>query len=277
MMSLATFYWKPRAWGKAAALANAFSLGAKRTWMKGNAGDLFTEALLRHRYQGVHIRWAKNHPGRLLVVGSIAHLALPGDVVAGIGVRDDNHVPSLPRDLEVIGLRGPRTYEVFRQQGIPLEGVRFLYDPGLLLGKLLHTQVRAPERNQVVFIPHYRERQLVKNLAPREFRILNVDQDPIELGLQIGQAELVFSSSLHGLIFAHAVGRPAVFVQPMTEEPMFKYLDYFDSISWKPKIIDRIDEANFFRAPLSAPNLPIIDLDHLPDWQRLKELGVTNS
>ena len=80
---------------------------------------------------------------------------------------------------------------------------------------------------------------------------------------QIQKAECVYSSSLHGIIFAHSLGRPCVFVRPMTKEPMLKYEDYFLSVGLSPpKPLDSIADADFATSPTSPPTLSV-DLNQI--------------
>jgi hypothetical protein len=66
-----------------------------------------------------------------------------------------------------------------------------------------------------------------------EYRIVEPTQPPMLVAREIARAPMVYSSSLHGLIVAHALGVPAVLLPTGTvshSEPSWKYDDYFSSI-----------------------------------------------
>lgn len=86
----------------------------------------------------------------------------------------------------------------------------------------------------------------------------SVDQTPLEFAKQIARAETVYSSSLHGLIFAHALGRPAALVAPLTPEPEIKYRDYAASVgeAWRtPGDLDETLRRATPNVPASVPTL----------------------
>jgi hypothetical protein len=163
---------------------------------------------------------------------------------------------------------------VFKAAGYDVSQVRFLADPGLLIGKMV--PARKPIRGRVVFIPHYRDRKLVWNRMPKDIRAVDIDNLPSRLAREIQKAECVYSSSLHGLIFAHALGRPCVFVRPMTEVPLLKYEDYFLSVGLKmPVPLESIANVDLASAPTS-PAVLSIDPSQIsfPSEMLLKARGI---
>jgi hypothetical protein len=179
-----------------------------------------------------------------------------GDVLCGIGCKTAEIPRVEAQSVHVHALRGPISYDVFKAAGYDVSQVRFLADPGLLIGKMV--PARKPIRGRVVFIPHYRDRKLVWNRMPKDIRAVDIDNLPSRLAREIQKAECVYSSSLHGLIFAHALGRPCVFVRPMTEEPLLKYEDYFLSVGLKmPVPLESIANVDLASAPTSPAVLSI--------------------
>ncbi|MEO1564336.1 MAG: polysaccharide pyruvyl transferase family protein, partial [Pseudomonadota bacterium] len=83
---------------------------------------------------------------------------------------------------------------------------------------------------------------------------------------------LVYSSSLHGIIFAHALGRPAVMVLPATPEPVSKFEDYYLGVGLKmPKPLASINDAKFAVAPNSPATLSVRACDlQFPDLEHLR-------
>lgn len=208
-------------------------------WRHGNVGDVFNRDLISHLY-GAEAHNTDDSGNRILLIGSTAHRVRPGDVVAGVGTKG---VAQPDADaVRVVGARGPLTVDALRDAGHDVTGLRFLGDPGLLIGEVFPRLKRVrPKPGNVLFVPHYRERERFTNTA--RYRVLDVDQAPRVFARQIAEAETVYSSSLHGVIFAHALGRPAALVAPRTAEPEIKYRDYFASVGLKWRTPGDIDEA----------------------------------
>ncbi len=165
-------------------------------------------------------------------MGSIAHHAAEGDVVNGVGCKHpDVPPPPVVNPPLIRGVRGPKTLEALRNAGHDTSTVEFMGDPGLLIGRLFPQLLDIlPETNREIFIPHFRERSqfgAVVGTAP----VVDIDATPLSVATEIARAEVVHTSSLHGLIWAHALGRDALLVQPRTAESAFKYEDYFASVN----------------------------------------------
>ena len=132
----------------------------------------------------------------------------------------------------------------------------------------------------IIFIPHYRERYTYKNNAvPKGIKLIDIDCDPISLGRKILSAKLVYTSSLHGIIFANSLGRPCIFVQPQTDESLFKYADYYASVNLSlPKPLRHISEAVFTGSPDSPANIQFKQSDFIfPDPEYLRQNLIINN
>jgi len=225
-----TYYWNDRVIGKASYFfRKIISRNYDRYFVVGNAGDIFGRDIISQIYgeQSVNV---PNEGRRLLVIGSIGHKILPGDVVCGIGSKTPELAFSRANaDVLVYGLRGPMSYEAFRRAGYDVSQVKFLFDPGLLIRRFVDTN-RLPDSGKIGFIPHYRERGFYWEKTPKGIHLINIDNFPSAVAEEILSCEMVYSSSLHGIIFCHSLGRPCVFVSPRTNEPLFKYNDYFASV-----------------------------------------------
>jgi hypothetical protein len=161
-----------------------------------------------------------------------------------------------PDAVSVRALRGPISYDIFKAAGYDMSGVRFLADPGILIGAMVPD--RPPSKGRVVFVPHYRERKSIRRKVPRGIIVIDIDAPPLRLAQQLQRAECVYASSLHGIIFAHALGRPCVFVRPATDEPLLKFEDYFLSVGINPpKPLESIADAKLSVAPVSPAVLSI--------------------
>jgi pyruvyltransferase len=247
-----------------------------RQFTSGNSGDLFGPEVIRRRY-GAGVVNAGGTGRRLLVVGSIAHRALAGDILAGPGILDERHpAPPATLPLRIWGLRGPITYDYFKAAGHDLSEVKFLLDPGLLIRFTMAGTAPVSPKG-VIFIPHHRERAAISGKLPPSMRMVDVDATPTRLGRQILGAELVYSSSLHGIIFAHALNRPCVLVRP-ARQGLMKYEDYFASVGLPFKApLGSIHEADFGAAPTSPAEVVFREEDFVfPDISLLREAGIAS-
>jgi len=249
-VTVRTFYWNPvvsrplwRRWARPATVE----------FTHGNAGDRFNVDLLDWAYPHESIQNVDTGR-RLLLVGSVAHRIATGDVVNGIGAK----LPTLPSADEarvvVRGVRGPKTLRLFAEAGHDVSGLEFMGDPGLLIAHLYPEVMRVePEPNRAIFIPHYRERGAFSSTD--QYDVVDIDALPRDIATQIRQAEVVHTSSLHGLIWAHALGRPAHLVLPRTAEPAFKYEDYLASVGLPFEAHESIEVSLRATTAASPPDL----------------------
>jgi hypothetical protein len=278
-LKIRTHYWHARVKSRAKLLAYRF-LGRDhgRYFRVGNAGDILTADLLKWHY-GCDVVNCNEGGKRLLLIGSIGHTVQLGDVVCGIGTKDKALPPAGENSaVQVLGLRGPISLEVFKKAGYDVSQVRFLFDPGLLIRVLLPRAAFATRPQGAIFIPHYRERikyQRRRDL-PSQVRLVSIDDSPTRVAQAILGAELVYTSSLHGIIFSHALGRPCVFIRPQTEEPLLKYQDYFAGAGVPmPEPRSDIWAAHAQSKPLSPVDLRCdVTPSVLPTLGHLTERGV---
>lgn len=276
-MRIRTYFWHDRIISRPRlAWRRLVGTDTGRNFATGNAGDLFGPDIIRRRYDAGVVNDAQAGK-RLLVVGSIAHRALAGDFLAGPGLLGSKqHVPPPSVPLRIWGLRGPKTHDAFKAAGHDLGELKFLLDPGLLI-RFTMAGRKAPAPKGVIFIPHHRERLAHAKTMPRSIRMVDVDTTATRLAEAILGAELVYASSLHGIIFAHALGRPCVLVRP-TGQSLFKYEDYFASVALPfPALLPSIHEADFRAAPTSPAEVAFREEDFVfPDADLLRAAGIAS-
>ena len=270
-MKIRTYFWEAR-------IISPFQLRARQVFRRsphlyflvGNAGDILARELIEREYNCA----TQNDPSqgkRLLVVGSIGHSIRKGDIVCGIGVKTKEIPKASDTPVRVWAVRGPITYDVFKAAGHDVSTVRFQLDPGLMIRFFVSEADRVGTPTGAIFIPHYRERGQYTKGLPKGIRLVDIDNHPRDVAHAILSAELVYSSSLHGIIFAHALGRPCIFVAPQTKEPMLKYEDYFASIGLPmPKPLASILDVRPSRTPDSPIDLRYAREDFV--WPGLEEL-----
>lgn len=274
-MKIRTYFWHDRVISRPRMMVRRW-LGRDdgRYFSVGNAGDLFGAELIGDRYHAAAVNDAVRG-NRLLIVGSIAHRALSGDILAGPGLLTTARpVPSAATRLRIWGLRGPITYDAFKAAGHDLSEVKFLLDPGLLMRFSMANRQPATSRG-VIFIPHHRERALHARTMPKGIRLVDIDARPAQIAEAILGAELVYASSLHGVIFAHALNRPCVLVQP-AQQALLKYEDYFAAVGLPfPKPLPFIQDADFRTAPVSPADLSFREEDFIfPEVALLRDAGI---
>lgn len=199
-----------------------------RRFATGNFGDIASRQV-SEQLSGVRARHPFPGEPRLLAIGSVLQRAQAGDVVWGSGVKGGS--APLPRglDLDVRAVRGPLSVEYLEQAGIPTDRITHLFDPGVLFPHLYADQLRASEsRGGDRIIPHYHDDLILRRRHYQHFdSFVSVDTTPLKMMQAIKGADRVFASSLHGVIFAEAMGIPAYWLAPVGGEDELKYYDYY--------------------------------------------------
>ena len=139
--------------------------------------------------------------------------------VWGTGTLFDQHEISWPQRLHFHALRGALTAERVGVRGIALG------DPGILSSRLIR---QPPKVSYVAAVPHFLDKRRLADL-PKHWRLVDPDQPVDDVLTQIASAELVLSSSLHGLIAADSFGIPCVwisFLGGQPDSPTHKFMDY---------------------------------------------------
>lgn len=162
---------------------------------------------------------------RLIAIGSVLHFAATGDTVWGSGIN--GKIPAERNAfgmLDVRAVRGPKTREFLLARGIPVPEV--YGDPGLLMPKFFPADALGPARpRRFAVVPHFNEPR--EKYAAWSEHLVFPEGKPAGFVARLLGAELVVSSSLHGLILAEAYGIPAVYLDWGNGEDRFKYDDYY--------------------------------------------------
>lgn len=199
-----------------------------------NFGDALTPWLVK-RIVGQHPTFvAPDAPvDKYLLVGSIAGYAGERSTLWGAGIVSRDEVLSPLASFRAV--RGPLTRARALECGADCPEV--YGDPALLLPRF-HRSAQVP-RGGVGVVPHYLDKaQLEARWRPSaELRLIDI-QGPIEDVIDsIASCELVISSSLHGIITAHAYGVPAVWVEfgDLRFGDRSKFRDYQLSVGHEPR------------------------------------------
>lgn len=182
-------------------------------------------------YSGYVYPWSS----ALFAIGSIMDFANYKTIVWGSGYREYN---SRYKPTKVLAVRGKLSLgKIPQKQRI---GVA-LGDPALLLPFIYdNPQIQSKE---VTIIPHFVDYAYFKEKYGNVYEVLDVRTDDLEGMIdKIRQSRFILSSSLHGLIFAHAYGIPALWVKHgYVNSSDFKYYDYFSGVDipfYDPEVND---------------------------------------
>lgn len=245
MKKLDLFWWSPMRYPRlayteltsGAAMWLRLAMETRRPFL--NFGDELNPLVVRE-VTGREIRWVPPRRAELIAIGSIIELFTfhgAGAMVWGTGLRQE---PSSQETAEIssslgriVAVRGPKT-----RDGLGADAGTPLGDPGVFAPRLVSAKRTKGER-RVVVLPHFRThgvaggRDVLNECRRRGWQVVPATTEPIAVIEAIRDASLVLTSSLHGLIVAHAMGSPVVlvdFFEGDSGELDFKYEDYLASV-----------------------------------------------
>jgi len=226
------------------------------------------------------VTWANARDADLFSVGSLmvfvrrAH-STPRDgakpYIWGCGSIGP-HRMDFKENVEFCAVRGPLTETLLEMDGLPYG------DPGLLISRVVE---KAPSTGKFGIVLHHSQQltpeQNDKLSSDNRFVFIDVAAaDHLGVVKQISECDLVFSSSLHGLIVADSYSIPNIWLSPNSihNTPKFKFYDYANAIGrvlGRPKTIaDIIPIADVFE-PFECPYANAIEdvckglIDAFPD------------
>jgi len=179
----------------------------------------------------------------LLSVGSVLEKAKAGDHVWGTGAWHNSSLSNIWKHAGAVvhGVRGPNTASVVHRIYDNEDGSDHLRapaigDPGFLVGFTHRGMLAGVKREGLCLIRHHSD----LTAPPEGVREINTNQEWPDFVKGILGCGRVFSSSLHGLIFADAFSIPARWYQPdggptARQEGTWKYLDY---LAVTPRALD---------------------------------------
>ena len=198
-----------------------------------NVGDVLSARVVAH-VSNLEVRpigEAAFDGANLIAAGSIAHWSDSNSILWGCGLVNDwiepNGIPA-----RVLAVRGRLTRDRLTSCGIPCGDL--FGDPGLLLPEFI---TPSPRKHALGLVPHYvdRESAFVKECRSAGVVVLDVTAAPEEFVESLTSCEAILSSSLHGIVLAHAYGIPAAWVKISGEVhgDGFKFFDYYSSLDLK--------------------------------------------
>lgn len=197
-----------------------------KTPYPGNFGDILNPYLIE-KMTGIPPTFvSKGKPG-LIAIGSVIKWAHYGNTVWGSGTSRD---PETLSPLAIYkSVRGP-----ISRKNVLLSGgycPEIYGDPALLLPRYYKPKVK--KKYKLGYIPHYQHLDIKFGGDAKLINVLRVSNEDIEAFInEVCECEMIISTSLHGIIIAHAYGIPAQWAIISNAEKQIhgdniKYVDYF--------------------------------------------------
>ena len=195
--------------------------------------------------------------------GSILNWAGKGSKVWGAGLADSSNFVNSA--AEIFAVRGPHT--LARAIASKARCPAIFGDPAMLLPHLYSVDVLMNDR--IGIVPHYVDQFRVNEWyrGDERYQIISVFDSVESVIDQIASCRRIISSSLHGLIVAHAYGIPAVWAK-FSDSVLgdgTKFRDYLSIIGWD-EISRPIDLS---AGPATAPISGVRDEDYIEpkEWE----------
>jgi hypothetical protein len=166
-----------------------------------------------------------------VTIGSIIHNINHNCIVWGSGIINQQIVI---KKAVFLAVRGPQTRNYLINLGYDVPEI--YGDPALLLPRYFKPKVEKKYKYGIV--PHYNDYKIVEKWFENrtDVHLIDLMTNDIEAKtMEFLQCEKIISSSLHGIIIAHAYGIPAVW-QKFSDKVFgddIKYQDYFESVQLK--------------------------------------------
>ena len=213
-----------------------------RPYFKEEAKRLFKSLISLKKYDFRRLSWPVKNKPVVMGVGSILWLSLPNYHIWGSGfLREKDSF----KGGHIYAVRGEYSEKKLMDLGYPKCNI--YGDPALLLPLIYKPTTK---KSGLGIIPHYTEYLYFKEKYPN-YNIINLETHEIEKTIdQIYSCEYVLSTSLHGVIVAHAYGIPALWIkkkQLATDD--FKFKDYFSSVGIPEYDGDFFDLENLINRP----------------------------
>lgn len=195
---------------------------------QGNFGDILTPSILN--YFNIDFKFVGNYrEAEAICVGSIARRAGAKVKVLGSGIisRSDRVIA----DADWKFVRGPYTRERVKFFGGNCPEI--YGDPALLLPLIVKS---SEKKHELGIIPHNVDFKIVSSENLKRNIIGLGTSDYTKVIDKITQCESIISSSLHGIVVAHAYGIPAAWVKSRNnlKGDNVKFEDYFASVDIDP-------------------------------------------
>ncbi len=202
--------------------------------VSNNVGDSITHWLIKKITGSPPIFVERDsYHSHIVACGSILNWANRNSIVWGAGIANKNDIINTPH--LVTAVRGPRS--AARLAECTDFRIELFGDPALLLPLFYNPNIEV--KYAIGIIPHYVDQEIVydSNLTNHpEIKIIDVFSSVTKFVDDVKSCDAIFSSSLHGLIIAHAYGKPARWFEAGNRigGDQTKYFDYLESVDINP-------------------------------------------
>lgn len=195
-----------------------------------NIGDAINSHIIESvsSNRALYVRGGQEH---ILAIGSIFFLANKRSVIWGSGIMDPHGDLSNVDFNRIRAVRGRLTLSILKERGMNNPTVA-LGDPGILVNRLLDN-CSIDKKHHVSLVPHCAS---MKDVAIWNFarsagvNVIDMRDATLRPLHEIAASEIIISQSLHGLIFAEALGIPNVWISLRNDERWrFKFHDWFST------------------------------------------------
>lgn len=204
---------------------------------KNNFGDILNIYLLKIIFKKdvVHSSKVINiflRP-KIYFIGSILNnFRTFNSIVIGSGFMSENTKIYI-KPKKIFAVRGPLSREIFLKHNI--ECPKVYCDPALLLPEFI--KVNNHKYYDIGIIPHYVDKNICSNINIINknnyiVNIIDIESDYINVIEEINKCRYILSSSLHGIVVAHAYNVPASWIEFSSNVSGvgFKFRDYYLSV-----------------------------------------------
>ena len=196
----------------------------------GNFGDILTPILIKELFGYSCTYTHRPFRGQTLIgVGSILNKAENRTVVWGSGAMRASD--PIKRDAIYLSVRGPHTRDLILNGGGQCPSI--FGDPALIMPKI-YTPTKMKTYKYGLFT-HYVDYEQVSAWYKDDPEVLVINpihKNPLTVIEKMAKCEFIISSSLHGIIIAHAYGVPAVWAKHSDKlgGDGIKFTDHYDSV-----------------------------------------------
>ena len=187
----------------------------------GNFGDILTPYII-HSLTNVNVEHS-NEDNHILMCGSVLDQSNENSIILGAGFMSEADTFTDAKEIHLV--RGVRSKAVLNQYD---KGQKAMVgDPAIILPLLYKPQVQ--KKHEIGIIPHYADIDAAKRF--KDTRIIDLTW-PVEQVIDwICECKYIASTSLHGVIVAHAYGIPAAWIRlsDNLSGDDFKFLDYIET------------------------------------------------
>lgn len=213
-----------------------------------NLGDMLSEVIVNNvlALNKIDANKKVSNTRHLYAIGSILDSGYQDATIWGSGFwysPATNVFWKNIRKLDIRAVRGPRTRETLQNLGYDCPEI--YGDPAILL-PLFYRQIKKGQEG-IKIVSHYSENNYSKFTNIEIRTTMDSWKRVVD---EICSADLIISSTLHGIILAEAYGVPAIMLKQKNCSDLYKYEDYYWGTGRTVfPVATSVEDALTFKAP----------------------------